>query len=362
MKKVNFLCLIVLGVFFSACHSDEETWGDWSKENTYPGDYRVSATSFQYGNDVYVGLGYNSEVKGSDKYLNSFYKFDGKNWESVTDSFPDKGREGCASFVIGDTAYVGAGYRAKSNGEPLDTYYSDFYKFDLKNGRWAIDPVTKKALKTDIAPYVQGDEKVSCKFWAGIAFEYNGKGYVGTGEVNGRYSKSIFSYNPKTGTWSLGKGMKGDPRAGGVVFKLGTTVVVCLGTDGSKNNVGVEVFDGTWESKEPIVDRDGEWNDDYSGIARSYAVAFTSDLDYGLCGYIAGGSSNTVWRYSLDEDRWHEVEHFSNAMSPRVGGVGFSIGGIGYITTGGNSLRSANNNTTWKFTPGIEEEDFNDYK
>lgn len=30
MKKVNFLCLIMLGLFFVACHSNDDTWGDWS--------------------------------------------------------------------------------------------------------------------------------------------------------------------------------------------------------------------------------------------------------------------------------------------------------------------------------------------
>ena len=26
MKKVNFLCLIMLGLFFVACHSNDDTW------------------------------------------------------------------------------------------------------------------------------------------------------------------------------------------------------------------------------------------------------------------------------------------------------------------------------------------------
>ena len=30
MKKVNFLCLIMLGLFFVACHSNDDTWGDLS--------------------------------------------------------------------------------------------------------------------------------------------------------------------------------------------------------------------------------------------------------------------------------------------------------------------------------------------
>lgn len=28
MKRVNFLCLVLLGLFFTACHSNDDTWGD----------------------------------------------------------------------------------------------------------------------------------------------------------------------------------------------------------------------------------------------------------------------------------------------------------------------------------------------
>ena len=52
---------------------------------------------------------------------------------------------------------------------------------------------------------------------------------------------------------------------------------------------------------------------------------------------------------------------FANAMSSRVAGIGFSINGYGYVTVGGSSILSANDNSTWKFYPGIDEDDNNDY-
>lgn len=362
MKKVSFLCLIVLGVFFSACHSDDDTWGDWAKSNAFPGDNRVSAVAFQKGDVAYVGLGFNNNLSTSEKFLRSFYKFDGTNWTSISELFPTLGRKGCVAFVIGDTAYIGAGFRDRSN--PTDSkehYYSDFYKFDVKNDKWYRD-ADGKPLITDIGNYVSGDDSVACRFWGGIGFEMNGKGYVGTGQLDGRVSKSMFEYDPSTGAWRSMPTPPFDARVGGVVFKLQNKAIVALGSNGDGAVVDVYAFDGTnWEWKRPLRDLDGSWNDDYGQIPRSFAVAFTSDLD-GEKGYVAGGQGmTTAWEYRLEEDRWYEVTQFPSAMTPRVAGVGFSIKGYGYVTTGGSALLTANNNTTWRFIPGIDEDDNNDY-
>lgn len=360
MKKINLLYLIALfGVFFSACHSDDDTWGDWTKSNSFPGEQRVSAVAFQYGDVVYVGMGYNQSLSTKDKYLKNFYSFNGNSWEKEMD-FPEAGRKGCVGFVIGDTAYIGAGFRGKEvTGLNRDLYYSDFYKYDLKNKKWAMNGA--EYLKTDIRDFTT--DTVSCSFWGGVAFEMNGKGYAGTGQVDGRTSKNIYEYNPSTGTWT-GKIFPGDARVGGVVFKVAGQMVLCLGSDGSQNVTDVYAFDGTnWHKKAPLVDQDGSWNDDYGKIPRAYAVAFSSNLDGGIDrGYICGGAgTKTAWEYRIDEDRWHEVTEFRDAMYIRIGGVGFAIKGYGYVTTGGSSLTTANDNSTWKFIPGIDEDENNDY-
>lgn len=360
MKKISLFYLIVLsGLFFSACHSDDDTWGDWTKSNSFPGEQRVNAVAFQYGDVVYVGLGYNQGLSTRDKYLRNFYSFNGNSWEKEMD-FPEEGRKGCVGFVIGDTAYVGAGFRGKEvTGLSKDLYYSDFYKYDLRNKRWAMNG--GEYLKTDIKDFT-GDT-VSCSFWGGVAFEINGKGYVGTGQVDGRTSKNIYEYDPSTGVWAE-RIFPGDARVGGVVFKVGGQVVLCLGSDGNQNVTDVYSFDGReWYKKEPLVDRDGGWNDDYNKIPRSYAVAFSSNLDGDIDrGYVCGGQgTRTAWEYRIDEDRWHEVTEFREAMFTRVAGVGFAINGYGYVTCGGSSVSSANDNSTWKFIPGIDEDEDNDY-
>ena len=69
MKKVNFLCLIMLGLFFVACHSNDDTWGDWSRGYPFSGRPRTGAVTFTLNGEVYVGLGRNEDVEEKDKYL-----------------------------------------------------------------------------------------------------------------------------------------------------------------------------------------------------------------------------------------------------------------------------------------------------
>ena len=174
MKKVNFLCLIMLGLFFVACHSNDDTWGDWSRGYSFSGRPRTGAVTFTLNGEVYVGLGRNENVEEKDKYLTDFWKFNGKSWVSVA-SFPTVGRAGAVAFVVGEeghqVAYVGTGYREYLGKE---TYYDNFYTFDGVS--WDTTTVIKLPKPADRKDGGRRD---------GIAFSLNGKGYVGTGLVSG---------------------------------------------------------------------------------------------------------------------------------------------------------------------------------
>ena len=341
--------------------------GDWSKSIEFGGSNRVSAVSFKSSKgSVYVGMGLNTNSNKPDQNLTDFWKFDGNSWKRVENgNFPDPigGRTGSVAFVIGNRAYVGTGWRQGYSGDKTDRYFSNFYVFNTDTETWEKDG--DEYLTYDIRDFAE--DSMDCAFHSGIAFSLDGKGYVGTGQTAGRVLQSIYRFDPQTGKWESA-GFEGDNRYGAVTFTIGKQAIICLGTSGAKNVSDVWAFDGnTWTPKAPLADGENSWDDEYSKIPRSYAVAFTSNLNLengDEKGYIGGGisKSNTCWEYNIKTDRWHEVTNFPVAMnSMRVGPVGFSINGYGYITTGGASLEDANDNSTWRFTPGIDEDDSNDY-
>lgn len=361
MKKVNFLCLIMLGLFFVACHSNDDTWGDWSRSYSFSGRPRTGAVTFTLNGEVYVGLGRNEDVEQKDKYLTDFWKFNGKSWVSVA-SFPSVGRFGAVAFVVEENghqvAYVGTGFHEL---EGIETYYDDFYSFD--GTKWSPQPVAKLPKPLDREDGGRRDA---------IAFSLNGKGYVGTGLVSGAMVvNDIYCFDPsKSGdaAWS-NVAFPGDPRCGAVAFVINDKAVVCLGaaaSSGSSYIRDVYTFDGKdWTSKEPLVDQDGRgFDNDYNQIPRAYAVAFVSSKDGGLKGYIATGDCSypgTCWEYDINKDRWDEVTELPAAMNRRAYAVGFTFNDYGYVTTGGSAIRAPIETYTWKFTPGIDEDDDNDY-
>ena len=64
----------MLGLFFVACHSNDDTWGDWSRGYSFSGKPRTGAVTFTLNGEVYVGLGRNENVEEKDKYLKKSQK------------------------------------------------------------------------------------------------------------------------------------------------------------------------------------------------------------------------------------------------------------------------------------------------
>ena len=99
MKRVNFLCLVLLGLFFTACHSNDDTWGDWSRSFSFGGFPRTGAVTFTIDDVVYVGLGFNILLDQQDKTLSDFWMYKDRIWTQIAD-FPGEGRYGAVAVVV----------------------------------------------------------------------------------------------------------------------------------------------------------------------------------------------------------------------------------------------------------------------
>jgi N-acetylneuraminic acid mutarotase len=106
-----------------------------------------------------------------------------------------------------------------------------------------------------------------------------------------------------------------------------------------------------WTKKRQISNiSDDDYDNDYSSIIGIYKVGFTIN---GL-GYLATGGQSTggnVWEYNPVTDLWKERTSFEG--SSRGDAVGFSINGVGYLTTGKSG--SYYFDDLWSFDPAAEE-------
>jgi N-acetylneuraminic acid mutarotase len=109
---------------------------------------------------------------------------------------------------------------------------------------------------------------------------------------------------------------------------------------------------GSWTEKREISDSDDDlsYDDDYTTIARIDGVGYTID---GI-GYLSTGSVGSmltnIWAYNPQTDLWEERTSFEG--SARTNAVGFVINAQGYIATGRSS--SYYYDDLWCFDPTLE--------
>lgn len=354
MKKGFLLCIAVFGLLFAGCHSSDDTNGDWQKVAQIKGVAASGAVTFKIGNEVYVGLGYDKDIDPVFAFVKSS---DGVSWQDVA-PFPEEfgGRIGAVAFTIGTKAYVGTGYKPAVAGSTIKTFYKDFYCYDSETDSWS-----------KISDDFGGEPRRN-----GIAFTLNVNGqeigYFGCGSTNNdkEYLNDFWSFD---GTTFKSEDSHGRKRNGGTAFVIDNVAYICLGYEsGTQLAPDMIKFDGTnWTELNKLTDAtDQDFDDDYTTICRAHAVSFIAKVNGETRGYIATGVANGTltryaWEYDPKIDRWDEVNQLPSRMSARVAGVGFSIGDYGYVTLGGTSTDYGAFDDTWRFVPGIEAEDKNDY-
>jgi hypothetical protein len=160
----------------------------WSEEKEIPAEARVNAVSGIYENKLYFGLGYDLPPRssiGAYKLKNDLWAYDlqTKQWEQLAD-FPQFGRNGCASFMVGPQLHIVGGYeRYRANKEN--------WSYDVRSNSW-----TRKS------------DYPGNGYTGFTGFSLDGSGYVGLGEI-GIFAtadtrvlyRTFFRYDPLADSW-----------------------------------------------------------------------------------------------------------------------------------------------------------------
>lgn len=307
LKKALVFAMVLIGLFVTSCSDDDEETtelvGNWIKKSSFDGPARSSAASFVIGNLAYVAAGYTG-----DGYLNDLwvYNSDGDYWEQKADFIGVK-RSSASGFAIEGKGYVGLGYDGTNR-------LKDFYEYDPSTNSW-----TQKA-----------DFAGSARYGA-VGFQVAGKAYFGTG-YDGNYLKDFYQYTPSSDTWTLASGFGGNKRRNATVFVIGDKAYLATGTANNATQSDFWEFDGNteaWTRKRDISRGDsGAYNEDYA-LLRSNASSFViNNLGYLVC----GDNSTSVWQYDPSSDYW--TEKTGVEASGRIDAVGFAVNNRGFIMSG----------------------------
>ena len=320
LKRIYYLLAIILigsPLLFVSCNKDETASliGDWDEVSDFDGIPRGEAVGFVIGNKGYLATGVNID-KDRMKDL-WYYDAEGDYWMQKAVMTDAIARSEAVAFSVAGKGYVGTGIDDDGN--------------ELKDF-WCYDPATNVWTRIDDFPG-------SARYGA-VAFAVSGKGYVGTGADEYGETKDFYEYNPATGKWEQII-YNGSKRRDACAFVIGEKAYLLTGMGNNGNEDEVWAFDGTtkkWTELRKISDAktDESFDDDYTTLVRTNAVAFAVNGK----GYLATGTNNSavsnVWEYNPSTDVWTEKTSFPGGV--RTSAVAFGIGNYGYVTSGMNTL------------------------
>lgn len=176
------------------------------------------------------------------------------------------------------------------------------------------------------------------------AFAIGQRGYIGLGNSDNGFKRSLYEYNPIIDDWDKKESL-GGPTGGGLervspsAFVVNGKAYVGLGNG---NNPFYKDF---WEY-DPATDT---WTQkaDFGGTPRRQAVGFAIDsMGYVGTGIDANGYTSDFWKYSPTTNVWTAIAPFGGGNRKQA--VGFAMGGNGYVGTGDNGSFS---NDFWEYNP-----------
>jgi N-acetylneuraminic acid mutarotase len=303
-KKASiFSCVIALTLLISfSCIAQSAGWVQ--KQALYLSALpRTDAVGFSIGNKGYIGLGSNQK---------DFWEFDPVTnvWTQKAD-YPGAANTGAVGFSIGGKGFVGTG----------PAQY-DFWEFDPVSNNWTQKANVPGGIRTDA-----------------VGFSISGKGYIGTGSdktgptilFGYKYKNDFFEYDPAADAWTKKSDFPGSARTNAIGINIGNKGYVGLGLDSAGLQNDFWCYDpakDAWNKK-----ADFPWGARYGaagfGIGGFGYVGTGSTYPYGNG---LERNNNDFYQYDTASDSWSANIGFPGVI--RVNAVGFSIGNKGYIGTG----------------------------
>ena len=240
---------------------------------------------------------------------------------------------------------VGGAARQEAVGFSIGTKgYVGLGSVSAQKDFWEYDPVTLAwTQKADYPGSATGDA---------VGFSIGSKGYVGTGlPIAGVASNDFWEYDPVTNTWTQKADLTNNSiRYGAVGFSIGGKGYIGGGT-GILSGF-YHGFDDFWEY-DPATDTWTQRASLGAGI-KSSGVGFSiGGKGYIGTGQTGNGETQDFWEYDPTTDTW--TQRSSVPGGNRVWAVGFSMGTKGYIGTG--TITSGSPGDTddfWEYDPGTD--------
>jgi N-acetylneuraminic acid mutarotase len=331
--KVYFLALTVISLASCTSSDDDEKLGNWIRKAEYNGNARRKAACFVIGDTAYVGTGQGVGSDNTEHGLNDFWKYDpvkdtwtaiaalGPNGVDVNGYVNTYSRYGASAFTVGSKGYVTTGYSNTNNNV-----------FAPMKDTWEYNPASNSWEQKADFP---GNARLNA-----VGFGLGSFGYVGTGttsEGSGTNFADFYKFDPgaagSPGTWSQADGLK-DKRTDAASFVIKDSAYVVTGSSAS-SVTRMYVYDqknDQWLERWQITNAtDGSFDDDYTTIVRSNAVAFVIDNK----AYLATGTASNTWEYDPITGHWTEKTAFDGLS--RSGAVGFSVKNRGFVGLGTGS-------------------------
>ena len=271
----------------------------WTTKSNFGGTARDRGVGFSIGGKGYISTGNDGNP------TNDFWEYDtATNAWTQKANFSGTARDYAVGFSIGSKGYIGT-------GESGTIDFADFWEWDQASNIWAA--------KANFAGTARQQA---------VGFSIGSKGYIGTGH-DGNNTDDFWEYDPATDAWTQRANFTGGLRNRAVGFSIGTKGYIGTGTNTSV------YYNDFWEYN-PANDA---WiqKANFGGTPRNRAVGFSIATK----GYIGTGFDNgsplpytkDFWEYNPSTDVWTQKTDIPG--TERQGAVGFSVGGKGYIGTGG---------------------------